>query len=57
MRGRGLMCIPHDSSSSLLPSLWPGWHVTANNVTAASMGDRAQALRHAEVCKDVRDIA
>lgn len=39
------------------PSVWPGWHVTANNVTAASVGDRAQAVGHAEVCKDVWDVA
>lgn len=38
-------------------SLWPGWHVTAHNVTAASAGHRAQADGHAEVCKDVWDVA
>lgn len=39
------------------PSLRSGWYVTANKVTAAGVGNRAQAVRHAEVCKDVCDIA
>lgn len=35
------------------PSLWAGWRVTARSVTAASVGNRAQAAGRAEVWKDV----
>lgn len=39
------------------PSLWPGWRVTASDVTAAGVGDRARALGCAEACEGVWDIA